>query len=206
MNETQALYREVFRTANEQTLLVDGTSPRRHRGRARVADRAGRPGARARLRPLRAPAARDRRALRRRGARHRGAVGPGLHARGDRGGDRARCGRSCSRSCTATPPRPWPSRSTSSARICAKHGVLFYTDVTASLAGNAFDTDAWGLDAVTAGLQKCLGGPSGSAPVTFSPSAVDVIDARKSDRGGHPRARATRSARTRSARTTSTSR
>jgi (S)-ureidoglycine---glyoxylate transaminase len=26
MNETQQLYREVFRTSNEQTLLIDGTA------------------------------------------------------------------------------------------------------------------------------------------------------------------------------------
>ena len=37
--------------------------------------------------------------------------------------------------------------------MCDKHGVLFYTDATASLGGNAFEADAWGLDAATAGLQ-----------------------------------------------------
>ncbi|MFP7761084.1 pyridoxal-phosphate-dependent aminotransferase family protein [Marisediminicola sp. LYQ85] len=68
--------------------------------------------------------------------------------------------------------------------ICAEHGVLFYTDVTASLAGNEFRTDAWGLDAVTAGLQKCLAGPSGSAPITLSPRAVEVVTARKSVEAG----------------------
>jgi len=62
--------------------------------------------------------------------------------------------------------------------ICARHGVLFYSDATASLGGNAFETDAWGLDAATAGLQKCLGGPSGSAPLTLSERAVEVIRAR----------------------------
>lgn len=62
--------------------------------------------------------------------------------------------------------------------ICARHGVLFYTDATASLGGNAFEVDAWGLDAATAGLQKCLGGPSGSAPITLSPRAVEVIRSR----------------------------
>jgi (S)-ureidoglycine-glyoxylate aminotransferase len=41
--------------------------------------------------------------------------------------------------------------------ICRRHGVLFYSDATASLGGNAFEADAWGLDAATAGLQKCLG-------------------------------------------------
>ena len=68
--------------------------------------------------------------------------------------------------------------------VCEKHGVLFYTDVTASLAGNAFGADELGLDAVSAGLQKCLGGPSGSAPVTFSERAVAVIEARKSIEAG----------------------
>ncbi|MFT4213101.1 MAG: alanine--glyoxylate aminotransferase family protein [Microbacterium sp.] len=62
--------------------------------------------------------------------------------------------------------------------ICERHGVLFYTDATASLGGNAFEADAWGLDAATAGLQKCLGGPSGSSPITLSEKAVAVIRSR----------------------------
>ncbi|PPF45928.1 aminotransferase [Pseudoclavibacter sp. AY1F1] len=62
--------------------------------------------------------------------------------------------------------------------ICAKHGVLFYADATASIAGNEFLADEWGLDAATAGLQKCLGGPSGSAPITLSDRAVEVIRSR----------------------------
>jgi len=62
--------------------------------------------------------------------------------------------------------------------ICAKHGVLFYSDATASLGGNEFDADDWGLDAATAGLQKCLGGPSGSAPITLSERAVEVVRSR----------------------------
>ncbi|THG31122.1 pyridoxal-phosphate-dependent aminotransferase family protein [Naasia lichenicola] len=68
--------------------------------------------------------------------------------------------------------------------ICRAHDVLFYTDVTASIGGNRFETDAWGLDAVTGGLQKCLGGPSGSAPITLSPRAVAVIESRKSIEAG----------------------
>ena len=63
--------------------------------------------------------------------------------------------------------------------ICRRHGVLFYTDATASLGGNDFEADAWGLDAATAGLQKCLGGPSGSAPLTLSDRAVEVVRSRK---------------------------
>jgi len=63
--------------------------------------------------------------------------------------------------------------------ICRRHGVLFYTDATASLGGNVLETDAWGLDAVSAGLQKCLGGPSGSSPITLSAEMEAVIRARK---------------------------
>jgi (S)-ureidoglycine-glyoxylate aminotransferase len=68
--------------------------------------------------------------------------------------------------------------------ICAKHGVLFYSDATASLGGNPFEADAWGLDAATAGLQKCLGGPSGSAPITLSDRAVEVVRSRKKIEAG----------------------
>ena len=62
--------------------------------------------------------------------------------------------------------------------LSARHGALFYTDATASLGGNDFEMDGWGLDAATAGLQKCLGGPSGSAPISLSERAVAVIRSR----------------------------
>ncbi|GAA1704028.1 alanine--glyoxylate aminotransferase family protein [Microbacterium sediminicola] len=68
--------------------------------------------------------------------------------------------------------------------ICRRHGVLFYSDATASLGGNDFEADAWGLDAATAGLQKCLGGPSGSSPITLSDRAVEVITSRKKVEAG----------------------
>ena len=68
--------------------------------------------------------------------------------------------------------------------LCDRYGTLLYADVTASIAGNPFWTDAWGIDAATGGLQKCLGGPSGSAPATFSARAVERIVARKSIEAG----------------------
>lgn len=64
--------------------------------------------------------------------------------------------------------------------LCDTYGTLLYADTTASLGGNEFLADAWGIDAATSGLQKCLGGPPGSGPATFSPRAVGVINARKS--------------------------
>lgn len=63
--------------------------------------------------------------------------------------------------------------------ICRRYDVLFYTDATASLGGNSLAVDAWGLDAVSAGLQKCLGGPSGSSPITLNERFSDVIQKRK---------------------------
>jgi (S)-ureidoglycine-glyoxylate aminotransferase len=64
-------------------------------------------------------------------------------------------------------------------RICRERGVLLSVDVTASIGGNSFEMDAWGVDVATAGLQKCLGGPSGSAPISLSPRAVDVVRGRR---------------------------
>ncbi len=61
------------------------------------------------------------------------------------------------------------------ASICHKHGVLTYVDATASIVGNPLDTDDWQLDAVSCGLQKCLGGPSGSGPITLSEKFVEHI-------------------------------
>ncbi|WP_295891495.1 alanine--glyoxylate aminotransferase family protein [uncultured Vibrio sp.] len=63
--------------------------------------------------------------------------------------------------------------------LCQKYDVLFYCDATASIAGNELKVDEWHLDAVSAGLQKCLGGPSGSAPITLSDRCAEVINRRK---------------------------
>ncbi len=64
-------------------------------------------------------------------------------------------------------------------KICREYGVLSYCDATASLGGNEFLTDSWGLSVVSAGLQKCLGGPSGIAPITLNAEAEAVINARR---------------------------
>jgi alanine-glyoxylate transaminase/serine-glyoxylate transaminase/serine-pyruvate transaminase len=48
-----------------------------------------------------------------------------------------------------------------------------------SLGGVPVEVDAWGLDAVYSGTQKCLSCPPGLAPVTFGPRAVEAIDRRK---------------------------
>jgi (S)-ureidoglycine-glyoxylate aminotransferase len=63
--------------------------------------------------------------------------------------------------------------------ICRRYDALLYVDATATLAGMPVPVDAWGADIVTAGLQKCLGGPSGSAPITLSDRAADHIGKRR---------------------------
>ncbi|MGH1563707.1 pyridoxal-phosphate-dependent aminotransferase family protein [Mumia sp. DW29H23] len=178
MNETMALYREVFRTDNEATLLVDGTS---------------RAGIEAALVSLLEPG--DR------------VVVPVLGRFGHLLREIAeRCGAEVHTIETAwgtvfdeeeiveAVRRVRPKllatvqgdTSTTMCQplsalgpACRELGVLTYVDVTASLAGNTFAMDDWQLDVATAGLQKCLGGPSGSAPISLSEAAVEVVDGRR---------------------------
>jgi (S)-ureidoglycine---glyoxylate transaminase len=64
-------------------------------------------------------------------------------------------------------------------KLCRAHDALLYVDATATLGGMDLPTEAWQLDVVSAGLQKCLGGPSGSAPLTLNERAEKVIVRRK---------------------------
>ncbi|WP_378147209.1 pyridoxal-phosphate-dependent aminotransferase family protein [Cnuibacter sp. UC19_7] len=183
MNETMELYRQVFKTRNQQTLLVDGTS---------------RAGIEAAIVSLVSPGDRVLVPI-------FGRFGHLLREIAERAGAEVHViekewgqvftEAEIASALESVKPKVLAvvhgDTSTTVAQpleglgeLCAKHGVLFYTDVTASLGGNPFDTDALGLDAVTAGLQKCLGGPSGSAPATFSPRAVEVIESRKSIEAG----------------------
>lgn len=63
--------------------------------------------------------------------------------------------------------------------ICSRHGALLYVDATATLGGMSVPVDAWQADIVTGGLQKCMGGPSGSAPITISDQAAEHIFGRR---------------------------
>jgi len=64
-------------------------------------------------------------------------------------------------------------------KLCRNHDAILYIDATATLGGMDLQTDAWHLDVVSAGLQKCLGGPPGSAPLTFNERAEKRIVRRK---------------------------
>ncbi len=63
--------------------------------------------------------------------------------------------------------------------LCHRYGALLQVDATASCGGTPLPVDAWAVDAVTAGLQKCLAGPSGAAPITLSPAMAETIYSRR---------------------------
>lgn len=58
------------------------------------------------------------------------------------------------------------------AAIAREHGALTIVDAVTSFGGHPLDVGAWDLDAVYSCTQKCLGGPSGLAPVVFGPRAL----------------------------------
>ena len=53
--------------------------------------------------------------------------------------------------------------------------TLLLVDTVTSLGGIPVEVDAWGVDACYSATQKCLGAPSGIAPVTLSDRAVQRI-------------------------------
>jgi (S)-ureidoglycine---glyoxylate transaminase len=63
--------------------------------------------------------------------------------------------------------------------ICRRHDALLYVDATATLGGMGVAVDDWGIDAISAGLQKCLSGPPGSAPISFNERVERLVLGRK---------------------------
>lgn len=63
--------------------------------------------------------------------------------------------------------------------LCHRYGALLYVDATATLGGMDVAIDRWGVDAISAGLQKCLSGPPGSAPVSFTDRVAELVNRRK---------------------------
>jgi alanine-glyoxylate transaminase/serine-glyoxylate transaminase/serine-pyruvate transaminase len=64
-------------------------------------------------------------------------------------------------------------------RLAHEAGALIAIDTVTSLGGVPVEIDAWQIDAVYSGTQKCLSCPPGLAPVSFSPRAAEVIANRK---------------------------
>jgi len=64
-------------------------------------------------------------------------------------------------------------------RLVHQAGALFLVDAVTSLGGVPLEVDEWKIDACYSGTQKCLSCPPGLAPVTLSPTAFNVVRARK---------------------------
>ena len=63
--------------------------------------------------------------------------------------------------------------------LCHRFGAMLQVDATASCGGTPLPVDEWQVDAVTAGLQKCLAGPSGASPITLSNAIAKTIYRRR---------------------------
>ena len=64
-------------------------------------------------------------------------------------------------------------------RLAHDYGALLVVDAVTSLGGFPVDVDAWGIDAVYSGTQKCLSCPPGLAPLSFGERAVRALDGRR---------------------------
>jgi len=178
MWETMALYRRVFETANEWTLLVDGT--------ARSAIEAAmvsvvEPGDRVLIGNFGRFGQLQIEIARRVGADVRvldvpwGAVFTPEQIEAGLKQHRPKLLGICQGETSTTMLQPLAEVG----RLCRRYDVLLQVDATASCGGVPLPADAWEVDCVTAGLQKCLAGPPGVAPLTISDRMAERIFARR---------------------------
>jgi (S)-ureidoglycine-glyoxylate aminotransferase len=64
-------------------------------------------------------------------------------------------------------------------RYCRENDVLLVVDAVATIGGVPVEADAWCMDAVIGGTQKCLSVPSGMAPITYNERAERKVLSRK---------------------------
>ncbi|MDN4602272.1 alanine--glyoxylate aminotransferase family protein [Paenibacillus sp. F6_3S_P_1C] len=62
---------------------------------------------------------------------------------------------------------------------CRELDILLVVDAVATIGGTPVETDAWHLDAVMGGTQKCLSVPSGMAPLTYNSRVEKKLKSRK---------------------------
>lgn len=62
--------------------------------------------------------------------------------------------------------------------IAREHDCLTIVDAVTSLGGSPLEVDAWGIDAIYSGTQKCLSCTPGLSPVSFSERAIEKIKSR----------------------------
>jgi len=59
------------------------------------------------------------------------------------------------------------------ADLAREQGALVVVDAVTSLGGHPLDVEKWGIGACYSCAQKCIGAPSGIAPIVFSPAALE---------------------------------
>lgn len=64
-------------------------------------------------------------------------------------------------------------------KACRELDILLVVDAVATIGGTPVETDAWYLDAVMGGTQKCLSVPSGMAPITYNSRVEKKLMSRK---------------------------
>jgi (S)-ureidoglycine-glyoxylate aminotransferase len=64
-------------------------------------------------------------------------------------------------------------------RTCREQDVLLVVDAVATIGGVEVAVDAWEVDAVIGGTQKCLSIPAGLAPVTYNSRVETILLKRK---------------------------
>jgi (S)-ureidoglycine-glyoxylate aminotransferase len=178
MKETMELYRRVFETRNRWTFLVDGT--------ARSAIECAmvsvvEPGDRVlvlafgRFGQLKAEIARRVGADLRVAEAEWGAVFRPEQVEAAVKAFRPKLVATCQGDTSTTMAQPLEEIG----KICHRYGAMLQVDATATVGGMPLPVDAWEIDCVTGGLQKCLGGPSGSAPITLSERMAEAIYRRR---------------------------
>lgn len=63
-------------------------------------------------------------------------------------------------------------------RLAHDHDCLSIVDAVTALGGIPLEVDAWGIDAIYSGSQKCLSAPPGLSPVSFSERAIERMQDR----------------------------
>jgi alanine-glyoxylate transaminase/serine-glyoxylate transaminase/serine-pyruvate transaminase len=63
--------------------------------------------------------------------------------------------------------------------LCHKHNCLLLVDTVCSAGGVPLFADAWGIDVIYSGSQKCLSAPPGASPLMFSERALQKLKSRK---------------------------
>lgn len=64
-------------------------------------------------------------------------------------------------------------------KLVHEAGMLYMVDAVTSLGGHELQVDAWQIDAIYSGTQKCLSCPPGLAPVSFSERALATMETRQ---------------------------